>query len=241
MQWTEEAILLGHRQHGETSVIVEAMTRQRGRCLGLVRGGRSRRYAAVLQAGNSVDMTWRARLEEHLGTVTLEEKALRGAAMLSNADGLLAMQLCASHLRLLAERDPHPRLYDLLALVLENLSQRETLAPLLARFEVMLLEELGFGLDLETCAGTGANDNLVYVSPKSGRAVSASAGEPYKDKLLPLPGFLRGSVEGVVAADTVAAFRTTGYFLNRDVWEPRGMTPPDVRDSFIARLKKRAG
>lgn len=238
MQWTEEAIVLGHRHHGESSAIVEAMTRERGRCLGLLKGGRSRRYAAVLQTGNSVELTWRARLEEHLGTITLEERALRGAAIIGSRDALLATQLCAAHLRLLAERDPHPRLYDLLVLVMNTLDDHQSLPALLARFELMLLEELGFGLDLETCAATGDAEDLIYVSPKSGRAVGAGAGEPYKDRLLPLPHFLRGSLEGVTLSDVAAAFRTTGHFLNRDVWEPRGIVPPDVRDGVLKRLSR---
>ncbi|MBP0616012.1 DNA repair protein RecO [Jiella mangrovi] len=240
MEWREEAIVLGVRRHGETSVIAEVMTRSRGRHLGIVRGGRSRRQQPVLQPGNTVEAHWRARLDEHMGTFILEPLTLRAASLIESAAALNAVQLAAAHLRLLAERDPHPRLYDGLAVILEHLAEPQTTSALMLRFEIALLEELGFGLDLAQCAATGQTSDLVYVSPKTGRAVSREAGAPWHDKLLPLPAFLakEGGDEG--AAEIAQGFRLTGYFLARNVFEPRGLKEPEARHGLIAALAKDA-
>lgn len=228
MEWREEGIVLGVRRQGETSVVAEVMTRSRGRHLGLVRGGRSRRLQPVLQPGNTVDATWRARLDEHLGFMTVEPVTLRAARLMESAVGLYGIQLLAAHLRLLPERDAHPRLFDTLALIVEHLDDPVAAGSLILRFEIALLEELGFGLDLETCAATGGRDDLVYVSPKSGRAVSRDAGEPWRDRLLPLPAFLKDD-SAPASADVSAGFRMTGFFLARHVWEPRALKEPDAR------------
>ncbi|SKA36072.1 DNA repair protein RecO [Consotaella salsifontis] len=245
MEWREEAIVLGVRRHGESSVITELMTRSRGRHLGLVRGGRSRRLQPVLQPGNQVQVTWRARLDEHMGTFAVEPTELRAARLMESSLGLHGVQLLAAHLRLLPERDPHPRLYDGLRIILDHLAsegaglsalnRREGIAAgeMILRFEIELLAELGFGLDLSCCAATGAHDDLAYVSPKSGRAVSRVAGAPWKEKLLPLPAFLVEAVPSS-AADVSAGFLLTGYFLSRHVFEPRGLEAPSSRDAFIA-------
>lgn len=235
MEWCEEAVILATRRHGESSMIVEAMTRGRGRHLGLVRGGRSRRMRPVLQPGNSVSLTWRARLHEHLGNFSVEPVTERAALLMVSAMASFAVQVIAAHLRLLPERDPHPRLYDGLAAMLDRLDDPALGAELMVRFELLLLEELGFGLDLSCCAATGAREDLVYVSPKSGRAVSAAAGVPYDNRLLRLPAFLlerpaqlplnRGALD--------QGFRLTGYFLDRRVLAPRGLSSPPARESFI--------
>src|SRR6516225_1393211 len=172
MQWSDEAVILGSRPHGETSLILEVLTRQHGRHLGVVRGGRSRRLASSLQPGNVADVTWRARLESHLGTLSVETRELRAAAMLESPAALYAFATLAAHLRLLAEREPHPSLYEALRVLGEHLSEPAITAPLLLHFELALLAELGFGLDLSSCAATGQREGLAYVSPKSGRAVS---------------------------------------------------------------------
>lgn len=229
MEWREEGIVLGVRRQGETSVVAEVMTRSRGRHLGLIRGGRSRRLQPVLQPGNTIDVTWRARLDEHLGFMTVEPVALRAARLMENAVGLYGIQLLAAHLRLLPERDAHPRLFDTLALIVEHLDDPVAAGALILRFEIALLEELGFGLDLETCAASGAREDLVYVSPKSGRAVSREAGEPWRDKLLPLPAFLKGGEAAPGSTDVADGFRMTGFFLARHVWEPRALKEPDAR------------
>jgi DNA repair protein RecO (recombination protein O) len=240
MQWSDEGIIIGTRRHGETSVIIELMTPGHGRHLGLVRGGRSRRQQPILQPGNSVSATWRARLDEHLGTYTVEPLIQRAARLIESAAGLYGIQMLGGLLRLLPERDPHLRLYHGLSAILDWFDQPLVAGALVARFELGLLDDLGFGLDLERCAATGTNDDLAYVSPKSGRAVSRSAGEPYGDRLLALPHFLLEPPTATAAdpAELAASFRLTGYFLARHVFEPRGLEPPEGRERFIALIEK---
>lgn len=239
MEWRDEGIVLGTRRHGETSAILEVMTRAHGRHLGLVRGGRSRRLQPVLQPGNRVDLVWRARLDEHLGTFSAEPIALNAARLIDSAAAVFGLQTLAGHLRLLPERDPHPGLFDALAVMIEHLEEPSAAAELVVRFELLVLEELGFGLDLSACAATGTREDLAYVSPKSGRAVSRAAGEPWHEKMLPLPAFLgRGSRLRAGAADIDAAFRMTGYFFARHVYEPRGMAEPESRAGFLAAVRK---
>lgn len=239
MEWRDDGIILGTRRHGETSVILEVMTRAHGRHLGLVRGGRSRKMQPVLQAGNRVELVWRARLDEHLGFFAVEPVELKAAQFMDSAASIYGLQLMAAHLRLLPERDPHSGLYETLAVVLDHLREPQDAAELVVRFELLVLEELGFGLDLQRCAATGARDDLVYVSPKTGRAVSRAAGEPWRDKLLALPEFLqRGSKRQGDEAAIADAFTLTGFFLARHIYEPRGMDEPDARIGFIAALRK---
>jgi DNA repair protein RecO (recombination protein O) len=240
MQWTDEAVILGARKHGESSVIVETMTREHGRHLGLVRGGRSVRMSALLQPGNIVDVTWRARLDEHLGQLSLEANDLRAGRFLDHAASLFALGHLAGLIRLLAEREPHPGLYRALVVMLEHLDAPEIAAPLVVRFELALLAELGFGLDLSSCAVTGATQELIHVSPKSGRAVSRQAGAPYADRLLALPAFVRDGFLGdtITIDEIIAGFRLTGHFLARDVYQARGLPVPAERESFLAVLQK---
>jgi DNA repair protein RecO (recombination protein O) len=242
MHWTDEGIIIGTRRHGETSLIVELMTRARGRHLGLVRGGRSRQQRPVLQAGNTVLATWRARLDDHLGNYAIEPITLRAASLMDSASGLFGIQALSGLLRLLPERDPHARIYATFAAMLDWLDDPLVAGALIVRFELRMLEELGFGLDLESCAATGANDDLAYVSPKTGRAVSRSAGEPYAGKLLHLPGFLLepASSSRQNPADIAEAFRLTGYFLARHVYEPRDLQMPDARASFLSLVERSA-
>lgn len=239
MEWRDEGIIIGVRRHGETSAIVEAMTRSHGRHLGLVRGGRSRKMQPMLQPGNRVELTWRARLDEHLGSFQAEPIELNAARLFDAATAVFGLQMLAAHLRLLPERDPHPALYETLRLVLSHLDDPAAAGELAVRFELVILDELGFGLDLSECAATGTRDNLVYVSPKSGRAVSREAGEPWRDAMLPLPAFL-GRNSGI-RADASAfeqAFRLTGHFFERHVYEPRGIGQPEARASFIAAVRR---
>lgn len=234
MEWREAGIVLGLRRHGETSVIAEIMTRSRGRHLGVVRGGRSRRLQPVLQPGNEVEATWRARLDEHLGTFVVEPVELRAARLMESAVALHGIQLLAAHLRLLPERDPHPRLFDGLTLILEHFDDPLRTGELVVRFEAALLEDLGFGLDLASCAATGRIDDLAYVSPKSGRAVSREAGEPWRDKLLALPAFLSDVSQRPEPRAVADGLRLTGYFLARHVWSPRALEEPVSRAGLIA-------
>jgi DNA repair protein RecO (recombination protein O) len=240
MEWVDEGIVLGVRRHGETSAIVELMTAGHGRHLGLVRGGISRRMKPYLQPGNGVRAIWRARLDEHLGNYSIEGTALRADRVMASAAASYAMQTLAALLRLLPERDPHLALYDALCLIVDHLDEPSIVAPLLVRFELQLLAELGFGLDLGECAATGEADELIYVSPKSGRAVSRAAGEPWKEQLLPLPGFLNGNRSSADAGDVAAGFALTEFFLLRRVYEPRGLALPESRAAFLGALARAA-
>jgi DNA repair protein RecO (recombination protein O) len=242
MNWTDEAIVISVRAHGETAAVLEVLTREHGRHLGLVHGGRSRRLRPVLQTGNHVDVTWKGRLAEQLGHYSIEPR--RGFAAEAMAGGdpvrLAALSSLAMLARLLPERDPHPALFEVSLFVLGFLDDPSVWPALMVRWELALLGELGFGLDLGQCAATGANDQLVYVSPRTGRAVSASAGEPYKDRLLDLPGFLAGRPQGSVSADDLAAgFALTGHFLEQRVLAARGMALPEVRGRMIGYLARR--
>lgn len=238
MEWRDEGIILGTRRHGETSAILEVMTRAHGRHLGVVRGGRSRRQQPVLQAGNRVDLAWRARLDEHLGTFQAEPLELNAARLFDSAVAVYGLQTLASHLRLLPERDPHQALYDTLLVMLGHLDDPASAAELVVRFELLVLEELGFGLDLSCCAATGTREELVYVSPKSGRAVCRAAGEPWRERMLRLPEFLLRPGLRASPSDAEDAFRLTGFFLTRHVYEPRGLGEPEARTGFIAALRK---
>jgi DNA repair protein RecO (recombination protein O) len=234
MQWQDEGIIIGVRRHGETSVVAELMTRARGRHMGLVRGGRSRSMQPVLQPGNRVEAVWRARLDEHLGDFKLEPVNLRAARLMESATALYGVQAMGSLLRLLPERDPHPHLFEALDIILDHMDDPAGAGELFVRFELAVLNDLGFGLDLAECAATGTLEDLIYVSPKSGRAVSRSAGAPYADRLLALPAFLSPQAKrGVDPQSLAAAFRLSGFFLNRHVYEPRGITENAARDGFV--------
>jgi DNA repair protein RecO (recombination protein O) len=235
MEWRDEGIVIGARRLGERDVILEAMTREHGRHLGVVRSGRSQRMQPALQAGNGCELVWRARLDEQLGQYLVEPTKLRAASLMESAAALYAMATLGSLLRLLPERDPYPALYETLCIVLDTLDQPQLAAPLLVRFEVALLGELGFGLDLTECAATGSNDRLIYVSPKSGRAVSEAAGEPYKERLLALPDFLKGGEPVFPSRSDIAnGLALTGYFLERHLFGPRGVELPEARAAFVA-------
>lgn len=240
MQWTDDGLIIGTRRYGESSLIVELMTPGHGRHLGLVRGGRSRRQQSVLQPGNSVVATWRARLDAHLGTYTIEPTAQRAAQLIANPSCLYGIQVLGALTRLLPERDPHPQIHQVLTAIVDWLEDPLTGGALVVRFELRMLEELGFGLDLDQCAATGAAEELVFVSPKSGRAVSRGAGEPWRDRMLPLPAFLRGEAQTPAAADLLDAFRLTGFFLDRHIYGPRGLNPPDERARLMALVSRRA-
>jgi len=233
MEWADEAVVLGVRRHGETSVIAEVMTRDHGRHLGLMRNGRSRAMQPVLQPGNLVAVSWRARLDEHLGTFTMEPVSYRAASLMTSATSLHAVQALAGLLRLLPERDPHPHLFEMMNIVLDHLGEPANAGELYVRFELAVLNDLGFGLDLTRCAATGTDEDLIYVSPKSGRAVCREAGQPYHDRMFELPEFLRaGSRRAADCHGLQAAFRLTQFFLDRHVYEPRGIEPGLAREAF---------
>jgi DNA repair protein RecO (recombination protein O) len=214
------------------------MTREHGRHLGLVRGGFGSRLKPVLQLGNSVSAAWRARLDEHLGNYTVEGLHLRAASFFSSPHAIYGVSHLAALMRLLPERDPHGGLYEALDEILGRLDDAAIAAPMVVRFELQLLSELGFGLDLERCVATGVSGDLIYVSPKSGRAVSRAAGEPWADKMMRLPAFLREHDALLVGRDLTDGFTLTGYFLTRHALEPRGLELGDERAHFIAALSR---
>jgi DNA repair protein RecO (recombination protein O) len=238
MEWTDEGIVLGVRRHGESSAIVELLTRGHGRHLGLVRGGAGSRMRALLQPGNSVRAVWRARLDEHLGYYQLEGIRLRAATLLASSHAVYGVTHLSSLARLLPERDPHEGIYEMLERTLDDFDDVGEAAVYLIKFELAMLAELGFGLDLESCAATGETADLIYVSPKSGGAVSRQAGDPWRDRLLRLPAFLRQSDSGWSDEDLHDGFRLTGLFLLRHVLEPRGQGHSDARDGFINAVTK---
>jgi len=242
MQWSDEGIILSVKPHGETAAVAEIFTRAHGRHLGLVHGGRSRKLRPVLQTGNHVDATWKARLAEHLGHVLVELRRGYAAPAMEDALTLAGLSSLCALARLLPERDPHPGLFEVALFVLGYLDEPEVWPALMVRWELALLDELGFGLDLSSCAATGGNDDLIYVSPKSGRAVSASAGEEYRDRLLRLPGFLaKGRQTGTATDDDVTAgLALTGHVLQTRVLIPREEAMPAARVRFSDLMLRRA-
>jgi DNA repair protein RecO (recombination protein O) len=195
----------------------------------------------VLQPGNLVLATWRARLEDQLGTFTLEPVEMRAAGLIANPFKLAGLSTLTGLTQVLPEREPHPKLYDALTIALAALDDDTVWPAVLARYELGILDELGFGLDLAACGATGGADDLVYVSPRSGRAVSAAAGEPYQARLFALPAFLRGPEAGQPAPhEVIAALRLTGHFLERHILQPRDLAAPGARGFVIERLARLA-
>ena len=239
MDWRDHGILLTSRRHGETAAIIEVFTEGHGRHAGVVRGGASRKIAPILQPGAQLDVLWRARLEEHIGTFVVEPLRSRAAAAFSGRLALAGLNAVVSLLSFcLPEREPHPAIYRRTEQLMDLLGQDEVWSLAYLRWELALLEELGFGLDLSACAVTGATEGLVYVSPKSGRAVSTAGAGKWADKLLPLPRCLRG--EGAAPDIEIAdALRTTGYFLESHLAPSLGHIPlPDARARFVTQFTR---
>ena len=237
MDWTDLGLVIGARPFGESAVILELMTRNHGRHLGLVHGGRSRTLRPLLQPGNLLHAVWRARLDEQLGSYTIESERLHAAALLGSPMALAGLGAMTRHLRSLPERDPHPGLFEAAAALVVSLSDRDSAPAAFVRFELQLLTELGFGLDLSCCAATGTDEDLVFVSPRTGRAVSREAGEPYRTKLLPLPAFLLGpDHQKPEPKEVTAGLRLTGHFLLGYLYGPKGQELPDDRERFAAQV-----
>ncbi|MBL4852782.1 MAG: DNA repair protein RecO [Robiginitomaculum sp.] len=236
MKWQADGYILSVRPHGETSAIVNVLTKDQGRHAGLVRGGRSRRLRPVLQPGNQVNVAWNARLSEHLGTFTVEALDARAAVLMEDRLSLAALNaVCALSMQALPEREPHPKLYDVFEILLAQLHDKDVWPAIYVRFEIGLLQALGYGLDLSACAATGAEDNLTHVSPRSGRAVCAGAAEPYLDKLLPLPPFLQGKNQ-VGGDDIMDGLALSEYFLKTRVFYSQNKDIPEARARMVEML-----
>lgn len=245
MDWSDRGIVLSARRHGETSVIVQLLTEQHGRHAGLVRGGASSRARGMYQPGNLVAAHWRARLAEHLGNFSCEMVTGTAAALLDNGGKLAALSSAAALAEAaLPEREPHGDVFESLSSLIAALAAAATAedwAPDYVRFELGLLASLGFGLDLARCAATGTNDNLAFVSPKTGRAVSLSAGEAWRDRLLALPRFLIAEATPEARperGDVGQGLALTGYFLERHVFAPHGKGLPAARVRLAERLAR---
>ncbi|MEM9223441.1 MAG: DNA repair protein RecO [Pseudomonadota bacterium] len=237
MEWRDEALILTARPFGENSKIVELLAAREGRAAGMVRGARSKAMRALLQPGNKVSATWRGRLDDQLGTLQLEMVEARAGLVMEWPWGAFGLQSIASILKYLPERDPHPRLYAAADALIEAFALPEAAGEAGVRFELIVLEEFGFGLDLARCAATETTEDLGYVSPRSGRAVSRAAAGPYKERLLPLPRFL---TEGA-SADAQAVsdgFRLTGHFLATNVMGPVHKPIPEERERFVRAVVK---
>jgi DNA repair protein RecO (recombination protein O) len=241
MDWSDEGIFLSAKPLGEANAVAELFTLAHGRHLGLVRGGRSRRMRPLLQPGNLLRVTWRARLADHLGGFNVELLEAHAARVLDDQLALAAIGSMTSLVKLLPERDPHPALYATTLECLRHLAEEHVWLPLHVRWELQLLQELGFGLDLSQCAATGGNADLAYVSPRSGRAVSRDAGEPYGNKLFKLPAFLLEDGTQTDISDVLAGLVLTGHFLERDVLAPNGLKAPQSRTRLMVLLARRAG
>jgi DNA repair protein RecO (recombination protein O) len=240
MDFTDEGIFISAKPLGEANAIAEILTAAHGRHLGLVRGGRSRRLRPLLQPGNLLALSWRARLADHLGGFAVELIDPLAARVLDDAAALSAIGSLTTLVKLLPERDPHPELYHGALQVLRALDDRSVWPALLVQWEMMLLQDLGFGLDLSVCAATGVTTDLTFVSPRTGRAVSRHAGEAYGDRLLKLPAFLLEEEAEASPQDVVAGLALTGHFLERHVLTPQGQTLPQARERLIGLLLRTA-
>ena len=238
MEWSESGRIVQVKPYGETGAIVEVLTRDHGRHPGLVRGGRSRAMRPVLQPGNKVAATWRARLADHLGAYQIEPEDLGAGELMEDRLALSGLNAaCAMAVAALPEREAHPMVFDGFEVLIDMLGEPEVWPAIYVRWEAGLLADLGYGLDLSKCAATGVTEDLVYVSPRTGRAVSAGAGAPYRDKLLALPAFMKG--EGDLSpGDVAAGLRLTAHFIERRVLWPADRMLPEARERMIARLEQ---
>lgn len=238
MSYIDNAFILSARAHGETHAVAEIFGEAHGRRAGLVYGGQGRRMQPILQPGNAVRADWKGR-GEGLGFFSFEMDRPFAAELMDDRLALAALAATSALASAtLPEGEPHPRLFHSMRVLFEHMSEFEVWPPLMARFELGLLAELGFGLSLDRCAATGARENLVYVSPKSASAVSAEAGDPYKDRMLPLPAFLRDVAAPATALDAIAALTTTGYFIETRVLHAINRDLPDARRRLLELMRE---
>lgn len=238
MEWRGPGIILSVRNFGETSVICNVFTQNYGRYAGLVRGGAGRRQRSTLQIGNQVEAHWRARLSEHLGAFSLELDTPHAAHYLTEPLELSALTTLCGWLLMTPEREAYPRLYETCLAVIKHLDSREIWPALMVRFELAFLVEMGFGLDMSACAATGETTNLKYISPRSGRAVSEAAAQPYLSRLFKLPEFLHSPHAEPSRDDVIDGFTLLGHFIERRVLTPAGQTLPESRSRLISALQR---
>jgi DNA repair protein RecO (recombination protein O) len=237
MEWSGRGHVLAVRPHGETSAIVELLTENEGRHAGLVRGGRSRSMRPVLQPGNTVNATWRARLADHLGNFSIEADISRAGTVMDDPLSLAGMNAaCAVACQVLPERERHAPVYRAMEVFLDALANPDIWPILYVRWELGILKDLGYGIDLEKCAATGEIDDLTHVSPRSGRAVGRESAAPYIDRLLALPRFLRDSDAGYEPGDIANGLALTGFFLQRRVLWPIDKDLPESRVRLVKAL-----
>lgn len=231
MKWTDSGIILSVRPFGENSRIVSLLTPTYGRHAGLMKVPKTR-SAASTEPGTFVEATWNARLSEHLGQWNLEATASLSARLLALPLSLMALSsACCLTDQCLPERHPYPHIYRLLKELIEELVQSPDCLIPYVEYELTLLKNLGFGLDLSACAATGQQHDLIYISPKTGRAVSRQAGEPYKTHLLPLPSYW---IREGAPPNIRASLAVTGYFLTRHLTEGRGLPP--IRQRLMEKI-----
>ncbi|MBT6894683.1 MAG: DNA repair protein RecO [Rhodobacterales bacterium] len=240
MEWTSEGVIVSVRKYGENSVIIDTLTPTHGRHLGVVRGGASRKMAATIQPGSQVKLEWRARLEEHLGNFRVEQLESR-SDMFDDRLRLAALSsICSIVTFSFPERMPVAELYNSTLNLMDTLNTGGDWKPLYALWELQVLEEMGFGLDLTSCAVTNVTQDLIYVSPKSGRAVSRKAAGEWKERLLPLPSFLRNKFETANHEDILNSLKTTGHFLSSWLATSLGERKlPEARNRLISRLENK--
>lgn len=237
MDWSDQGIVLSARRHGESSLVAQVFTREHGRHAGLARGGAGARARGLYQPGNLVAARWRGRLAEHLGSYVCELTRANAAAVIDDPARLACLaSVCSLAEAALPERHPYPALFDATRALAGLLATAPDWAGAYVRWELGLLDELGYGLDLAACAATGARHDLIYVSPRTGRAVGAEAGAPYAERLLALPPFLTGKGGAASATDVAAGLRLTGYFIERRLFAPHDRQAPPARERFVGRI-----
>ena len=237
MEFHEEAFVLSARTHGDTGVVVDLLTETHGRHAAYVAGGASRRMKPFLQPGARVIADYRARTSDHLGTARLEPVGEGPSALFDDGLALAGLAAAAAVAQgALPEREPHPGAFLAFEALMAAFQIPAVWPAIFVRFEAGLLEDLGFGLDLSRCAVTGSMDDLIWVSPRTGRAVSREAGAPYADKLLTLPPFMLGAQAGLSDGDVRSGLDLTGHFLEQFVFHPQNKPIPAARVWMVDKL-----
>lgn len=230
MEWQENGYVISTKKYGESAVILDAFTRERGRFSGLVRGGTGRNKRSILQVGNFLKLNWRARIEDQLGQYQVEAINLNTGYILSSKLAPLGLSVICELIRKLPDRQAYGQLYDGFETVLKYLIEDDNWLPLLIKWQIGFLQQMGYGLDLSKCAVTGTTDNLYYISPKTGRAVCEDVGLPYKGKLFIIPPFIRGDLDQEVTVENLLeGLRITEYFLKKHIYNVQNIPFPEAQ------------